>query len=148
MAKQDIIKEIKEKLGKKIVKWEEKPPKRYYITIARDDILEAANFVFKKQKARFITESGVDTPLSIEILYHFSFDGLSKIVTLKVLLPKDGCEVESIASLIPGASWIEREVAELLGVKFLNHPDPRRLLLAEDWPEGEFPLRQKIRENQ
>lgn len=148
MAKQDVIKELKEKLGKKILKWEEKPPQRYYITISRKDILEVVNFIFKKQKARFIIESGVDTPLTIEILYHFSFDRLGKIVTLKVLLPKDGCEVESIAPLIPGASWIEREIGELFGVKFLNHPDPRRLLLAEDWPEGEYPLRQKIRENQ
>ena len=148
MAKQDVIKELKEKLGKKILKWEEKSPQRYYLTVPREDILEVAHFVFEKQKARFITESGVDTPTGIEILYHFSFDKLNKIVTLKVLLPKNGCEVESIAPLIPGANWIEREIAELLGVKFLDHPDPRRLLLAEDWPEGKYPLRQKIRENQ
>ena len=148
MAKQDVIRELKEKLGKKILKWEEKPPQRYYLTIPQEDILEVVNFVFKKQRARFIIESGVDTPGGIEILYHFSFDELNKIVTLKVLLPKDKCQVESIAPVVPGANWIEREIAELLGVKFLNHPDPRRLLLAEDWPEGEYPLRQKIRENQ
>lgn len=148
MVKQDVINELKEKLGKKILNWEEKPPKRHYLTIPREDILEVARFIFKKQGARFIIESGADTPRAMEILYHFSFDKLNKIVTLKVLLPKDGCEVESITPVIPGASWIEREIAELLGVKFLNHPDPRRLLLAEDWPEGEYPLKQKVRENQ
>ncbi len=148
MAKQDVIKELKEKLGKKILKWEEKSPQRYYLTVPREDILEVAHFVFEKQKARFIIESGVDTPAGIEILYHFSFDELNKIVTLRVLLPKDKCQVESVAPIIPGADWIEREIAELLGVKFLNHPDPRRLLLAEDWPEGKFPLRQEVRENQ
>ncbi|MFQ6066964.1 MAG: NADH-quinone oxidoreductase subunit C [bacterium] len=148
MAKQDVIKELREKLGKKILKWQEKPPQRYYVTLPREDILEVARFIFKKQGARFIIESGVDTPVGIEVLYHFSFDRLNKIVTLKVLLPKDGCEVESIAPLIPGASFIEREIAELLGVKFLNHPDPRRLLLGKDWPEGEYPLRQTTRENQ
>jgi Ni,Fe-hydrogenase III component G len=148
MVKEDVIKELKEKLGKKILKWEEKLPQRYYLTIARKDILEVARFIFKKQGARFITESGVDTPLSIEILYHFSFDKLNKIVTLKALLPKARCEVESLAPLIPGANWIEREIAELFGVRFLNHPDSRRLLLAEDWPEGEYPLRQKVRKNQ
>lgn len=148
MAKRDVIEELKERIGEKILKWEEKPPKRYYLTIRREDILEVARFIFKKQGARFIIESGVDAPRAIEVLYHFSFDKPNKIITLRVLLPKDGCEVESIAPLIPGASWIEREIAELLGVKFLNHPDPRRLLLAEDWPEGEYPLRQKVRENQ
>ncbi len=148
MVKQDVIKELKEKLGNKILKWEEKSPQRYYLTIPREDILETVRFIFEKQKARFITESGVDTPAGIEILYHFSFDKLNKIVILKVLLPKNGCEVESIAPLIPGANWIEREIAELLGVKFLDHPDLRRLLLAEDWPEGKYPLRQEVRENQ
>jgi len=69
------------------------------------------------------------------------------MVTVKVPVPKENCELESIASLISGANWIEREIAELLGVNFLNHPDPGRLLLAEDWPEGKYPLRQEPRSN-
>ncbi len=145
MSVEDVIKEFKEKFKGKILQWEEKSSKRYYITISKDDLLEIVEFVFAKQKARFIIESGIDTPQGMEILYHFSFDKLNKIVTFKVLIPKEKCEVESISILIPGASWIEREITELLGVEFLHHPDPRRLLLADDWPNGDYPLRQKVK---
>jgi len=145
MSVEDVIKEFKEKFKGKILQWEEKSSKRYYITISKDDLLEIVEFVFAKQKARFIIESGIDTPQGMEILYHFSFDRLNKIITLRVLIPKEKCEVESISILIPGASWIEREITELLGVEFLHHPDPRRLLLADDWPSGDYPLRQKVR---
>ena len=145
MSVEDVIKEFKEKFKGKILCWEEKSSQRYYVTISKDDLLEIVEFVFAKQKARFIIESGIDTPHGIEILYHFSFDKLNKIVSFRILIPKEKCEVESISILIPGASWIEREVTELLGVKFLHHPDPGRLLLADDWPSGDYPLRQKVK---
>ena len=121
MSVEDVIKEFKEKFEGRILQWEEKSPKRYYITISKDNLLEIVEFVFAKQKA------------------------LNKIITFKILLPKNKCEVESISILIPGASWIEREITELLGVEFLHHPDPGRLLLAEDWPSGDYPLRQEVK---
>jgi Ni,Fe-hydrogenase III component G len=145
MSVQDVVKEFKEKFKGKILGWEEKSPKRYYITISEKDLLEIVEFVFAKQKARFIIESGIDTPHGIEMLYHFSFDKLNKIITFRILLPKKKCEVESIGILIPGANWIEREITELLGVGFLHHPDPGRLLLADDWPSGAYPLRQEVK---
>jgi NADH-quinone oxidoreductase subunit C len=43
--------------------------------------------------------------------------------------------------MCPAAEWIEREMWELLGIKFLGHPDLRHLLLSDDWPEDNFPLR-------
>jgi len=144
---EDVIREFKKKFKGKILGCEEKSPKRYYVTISRDDLLEIVEFVFAKQKARFIIESGIDTPQGIEMLYHFSFDKLNKIVTFRILLPKKKCEVESISILIRGASWIEREITELLGVEFLHHPDPGRLLLDDDWPSGDYPLRQKVKGN-
>lgn len=147
MSSPDPIAAIKAEFKDRIVSWEEKSPKRYYITMPREDITKVADFIFAKQGARFIIASGVDTPEAIEILYHFAFDKLNKILTVKVPVPKERCEIESIAPIIAGANWIEREIAELLGVNFLNHPNPERLLLAEDWPEGKYPLRQEPRSN-
>ncbi|MEE9191534.1 MAG: NADH-quinone oxidoreductase subunit C [Candidatus Aerophobetes bacterium] len=147
MSSPDPIAAIKAEFKDRIVSWEEKSPKRYYITMPREDITKVADFIFAKQGARFIIASGVDTPEAIEILYHFAFDKLNKILTVKVPVPKERCEIESIAPIIAGANWIEREIAELLGVNFLNHPNPKRLLLAEDWPEGKYPLRQEPRSN-
>ncbi len=147
MNQQDPIEAIRDEFKDRIVNWQEKSPKRYYVTLPREDITKVADFIFAKHGARFIIASGVDTPEAIEILYHFSFDKRNKIVTVRVFVPKEDCKIESIASIISGANWIEREIAELLGVKFLNHPNPKRLLLAEDWPEGNYPLRQEPRSN-
>ncbi len=147
MSSPDPIAAIKAEFKNRVIDWEEKSSKRYYITMPREDITKVADFIFAKQGARFIIASGVDTPEAIEILYHFAFDKLNKILTVKVPVPKERCEIESIAPIIAGANWIEREIAELLGVNFFNHPNPKRLLLAEDWPEGKYPLRQEPRSN-
>ena len=50
-----------------------------------------------------------------------------------------------MALLCPAAEWIEREMWELLGIDFKNHPDMRHLLLDDDWPEGNYPLRRSVR---
>jgi NADH-quinone oxidoreductase subunit C len=51
-------------------------------------------------------------------------------------------EIDSITPIFPGAEWIEREMWEMLGINFSGHPNLKRLLLADDWPEGKYPLRQ------
>lgn len=137
------IESIKERFSKEIIEFEEKSKTRYYILIDRKNVLKLVNFIFNDLQARFIIETGLDTPEGIEILYHFSFDKLGKVVSIRTLLPREKPEVESISSIIKGAQWIEREIQDLLGVKFLNHPDPRRFILADDWPEGVYPYRKK-----
>ena len=147
MDKKDVIEKVKGNLKGRIVSWEEKSLTRYYFIVKKGDIIPVVRYLFEKVGARFITASGVDTPKGIEILYHFSFDReKGKVVTVKILVPKQKCEVESIAPFIPGARWIEREIKELLGVKFLNHPDLRPLLTSEDWPKNTYPLRLDYRD--
>jgi NADH-quinone oxidoreductase subunit C len=58
---------------------------------------------------------------------------------LKVRLAGDGAHVATVSDVWPAANWLEREVWDLFGIVFDGHPDPRRLLMPEDW-EG-FPLR-------
>ncbi len=66
-------------------------------------------------------------------------------VFLDPSLPTDGTAndpalwLDSVTDLWPGAEWMEREVFDMFGVRFRNHPDLRRILLWEDYPA--FPLR-------
>lgn len=141
MRKEEILSEIREKLGGKIVEFFEKSPRRYYVEVKPEDVPEATRFIFKNLGARFQIASGVDTPTAIEILYHWAFDSLDFIVTVKTKLDREKPEIDSLVSICIGTEWIEREMWELLGITFRNHPDMRRLLLPDDWPEGKYPLR-------
>jgi NADH-quinone oxidoreductase subunit C len=58
---------------------------------------------------------------------------------LKVRLRGDDAHVGTVSGIWPAANWLEREVWDLFGIAFDGHPDPRRLLMPEDW-EG-YPLR-------
>jgi len=139
----DMRDKIKERLGSKIIEWKEDSSKRIYFTIDKKDIFKIAEFLFKELGLRFSTASGVDTPSGFEILYHFSFDKAGQFYSVRVLLEdKLHPEIDSIAPIFPGAEWIEREIWEMLGINFVGHPNLRRLLLSEDWPQGQYPLRQ------
>ena len=72
-----------------------------------------------------------------EVVYNLYSISKNERVRLKV--PTAGADVESVSSVWPAADWPEREVYDLFGVRFRNHPDLRRILLPPDW-EG-HPLR-------
>ncbi len=54
-------------------------------------------------------------------------------IAVRVRVPRDGGHVASVADVWPAADWHEREAADLFGVIFDGHPDPRRILLPDDW---------------
>lgn len=132
---------VKEKLGKRVLNWVKKNERRYYIEISKKDLEESVKILFKDLELRFSIASGIDTIDNFEILYHFSCDNEDKFFSLRVKTDKRNPEVPSISGIITAAKWIEREIWELLGINFVGHPGLKRLLLAEDWPEGVCPLR-------
>jgi NADH-quinone oxidoreductase subunit C len=52
---------------------------------------------------------------------------------LKVTLLRENAEIDSVTDIWRTANWHERETAEMFGIKFIGHPDLRRLLLPADW---------------
>lgn len=136
---------IKTDLGPKILNWYEKSPKRIYIDINPKDIVDVVSYFHKDLRARFNIASGIHTPKGFEILYHFSPDKHGMVCSIRVLLDKKNPEIESITPILPAAEWIEREMWELLGINFKGHPNLKRLLLADEWPEGVYPLRRDFK---
>ena len=86
------------------------------------------------------TITGQDTGNAIQLLYHFWHD---QGLTLYTSLPRQQARIATLTDLIPGAAFYEREVSEMLHVTFEGHPDPRKLLLPDDWG-GEAPLRREF----
>ena len=143
--RKEIVKKIKDKFGDKTEIFE-KSDRRVYVTVDKKDMPNIIQYLFEDLGARFSIASGVDTRAGIEILYHMAFDKKDLFVTVKSVAPKPDLEIDSIATFLPGAEWIEREIHELLGVNFVGHPNLKRLLLSDDWPEGKYPLRKEQEE--
>jgi NADH-quinone oxidoreductase subunit C len=83
--------------------------------------------------------SVVDYKESFQVVYHLLSVQMGHRMVVKVDLPYDAPKVPSVTSVWKGADWHEREGADLFGVDFENHPDPRPLLLWEGF-EG-HPMR-------
>ena len=141
VTRAEIIENIKVRCGKDLLELNDRSEKRVYVTIKKEILPKIARYLFNDVRARFVIASGVDTRKAIEILYHFSIDEIGLIVSLRVILDKSNLEVESLVSIMKCAEWIEREIHELLGVNFKGHPNLKHLLLKDDWPEGNYPLR-------
>ncbi len=113
--------------------------------VKKEGILELCHFLKDDPECAFdfLTEViGVHYPKRedkpLEVVYHLYSTSKKHRVRLKVLLAEDE-EVESVFPVWRSATWYEREAYDMVGIRFANHPDLKRILLPDDW-EG-HPLR-------
>ncbi len=99
----------------------------------RDDVTAPFNYLSDLTCVHYPDQK--DAPF--EVIYNLYSIAANERVRLKAAT--NGGGIESVTSVWPAANWPEREVYDLFGVKFHNHPDLRRILLPLDW-EG-HPLR-------
>ncbi len=120
--------------------------KRLYISCESENSFAVNKFLFEELGLRFAIATAMDRESFFEVLYHFSNDATGHVVTTKAFIRGyENPSIESIGQFLPGAEWIEREMHDEFGIEFRNHPDMRRLVLADDWPEGVYPLRKKVK---
>ena len=74
-----------------------------------------------------------------EVVYHLFSVAKRHRIRIKARVSEESAEIDSVVEIYPSANWMEREVWDLYGVRFRNHPDLRRLMLYEEF-EG-HPLR-------
>ena len=84
--------------------------------------------------------SGVDTGDHFETVYSLASISNNLRLDLKVVIPYDNPEIESVQTIWPAANWHEREVWELFGINIKNHGNLKRFLLPDDWNQG-YPMR-------
>ena len=133
---------IKAKFSGIISDWDVKNPARLFFEIPPESIKDVVGFVFNELGLRFIIATGTDTRKAVELLYHFADDSSGAIISVRVTLSdKMNLKINSISDIFIGASWIEREIHELLGVDFPGNDNLKHLLLKDDWPKDDFPLR-------
>lgn len=135
---------MKAALGGRVTDLCAQNPRRVYVTVDPADVVEVTRVIHKDLRARFCIASGMQMERDFEVLYHFAFEDDTPhgmVVTVRVHLDKEKPVVDSVTPGVPAAEWIEREMHELLGIEFRNHPDMRPLLLSEDWPKDVYPLR-------
>jgi len=128
-------------LGGMVLEVREQNPRRGWVRVDPARVREMARLLFEEQKARLATVTGLEVRDGIDILYHWCMDSDTYVLTVKALASRPALEIDSVGRDLPAADWIEREMHDLLGASFKGHPDMRRLILADNWPEGVYPLR-------
>ena len=112
-----------------------------------DAILEALTLCHSDGELKYemladqsATHYPVAKDFDFSIVYHLTSISRSKRLRLRILV-KEGQVVDSATSIYPSANWMEREIFDMLGLRFNAHPDLTRILCPDDW-EG-FPLRKE-----
>ncbi|MBX3319277.1 MAG: NADH dehydrogenase (quinone) subunit D [Nitrospira sp.] len=116
------------------------------VQVASSQILEIARFLHDDPQACFdhITDiCSADYPADqerFEVIYLLLSLPFGKRIRLKARVSEDDPALDSVTSVWQGATFLEREVYDMMGIRFTGHPDLRRILLPEDYAEG-YPLR-------
>lgn len=114
------------------------------VTVASNDILDVLSFLKGSLGFNLLTDLTAVDYLGKKVerymmVYHlFSIPNKDRL-RIKAAVTESECSIQSATQVWQTANWLEREVFDLFGINFENHPDLRRILMAPDW-EG-HPLR-------
>jgi len=142
MTDSELTEKLKAGLSGLIVEITNPAKRRVFMTVHVKD-LEAVLAALRKDFSytHLSTVSGVDMGDAYEILYHLG-DAHGSL-NVRTRIPKAAPHLPSICSVIPGAILYERELQDMFGITVDGIPDPRPLIVPDDWPAGNFPLRKE-----
>jgi membrane-bound hydrogenase subunit beta len=136
---ENAVEVLKNNLADAIIECRVPRPRKAYILLKPERHRDAISLLLKHvEDVELSTISGTDLGNEIELNYHMACGGT---VTLKNRISREKPVTRTITDILPGANLYEREVFDLLGVIFDGHPNLKRLMLPENWPNGDFPLR-------
>ena len=135
-----VVMQLKNDFSTRILDVRELPLQETVIEVIPPDVREVTAWLLEHSSFYHLsTITGLDNGEKIELYYHFwDRQGLS----LHTELPRENPSMNTLTDLIPGASFYEREIFEMLGVEFTNS-QTQALLMADDWDGQHFPLRKE-----
>lgn len=142
-----ILQELQTSFTKEILDATARNERRVTLRIDPAALLPLSEHLFKELGFRFIIASALHTKRGFEIYYHFSYDKTGLVLNLHVILDQDKPEIDSLSNMFEATNWIEREMHELFGIDFINHPNLEQLLSEGNWATGEYPYRKKFKSN-
>lgn len=144
MDTEAAISKLTEKFSDDIVNVVLQKGRRAIVTARPTAILAIAEYLYKSEGYRFIIASALHTRRGFEIYYHFSFDPEGSILSIHVILDREKPHIESLSNMFSASNWIEREMHELFGINFLNHPNQEKLLSEGNWADDVYPYRKEF----
>jgi NADH:ubiquinone oxidoreductase subunit C len=91
-------------------------------------------------------QTAIDRKTNFEVVYHLTSTTFHHNMVLKVVLEdRENSELESVYPIWKAADLFENEIYDMFGIRFLNHPNLRRIMLGEEW-QG-FPLRKDYQDD-
>jgi NADH:ubiquinone oxidoreductase subunit C len=139
MNDSEIIEKARSLLGEKALEITNPAVRRIFMRVESAHLLGAVKVLKESLGFAYVaTISGVDLGESFEILYHFANEYTQ--LNVRTQIPKSNPHVESVCPVIPGAIFYERELQDMFGLVIDHIPDPRPLIVPDDWPAGNYPL--------
>jgi len=132
-----MLKEIQEKLKNFILEYRENIDMPVVI-VKREHLLGVIKILYEDFNFKMLCDlTAVDwlkkKEKRFEVIYHLRNLDENKRIRIKIQLDENE-EVDSITSIYKGANWLEREVYDMFGIRFRNHPNLERILLWNDFP--------------
>jgi len=138
----ELVEQIRDDYDGELTEAEARSEVDAWVGVARQDVQQIMQHLKEAHApAHLSTITGMDVGDAIAIIYHYAVEGCQ--LNVRCLVPKEDNRIDSITPVAPAAILYEREISDLLGVEFVGHPDPRRLILPDEWPEGDYPLRRE-----
>jgi NADH-quinone oxidoreductase subunit C len=145
MTGEELLKSLSTLLGTKILDKQDFRGETTY-TIPAADLREVARFCRDELSFDYLIDiTSIDhfeTEPRFEVVYELYSMTLAVHLRLKLRIPEDPGTVDTVSDIWPTANWHEREIFDMMGIKFNGHPDLRRILMWEGYPY--FPLRKEF----